>query len=361
LFSVCLLAALVVGPPLFIAAECAWMSPRQRAAAPADPPAVREAKRAVRRYVRDGATTYLTLPEWFIVYNSEEYAATLAAGRPSRFPYFRSIAEYWSYYRQVSHAACKGYPFDAGTHLMLGVIGSSFMIENTLKGIYENTVGRSTEWLASTDTEEDRYAARTAMEYGRFMHMTPWYDFPFGRKLSGLWSQTHALGPHFLRKWERRFALSFEYGAKAIYGWAIRQGTKSVYGNEDEWVYAWADHVPEAAFRDPRVRSVSRLGGDSHILALGRYEIFSGIVPQLVAGGVRFNDIAGNRRILVTAIGDSERALPDDERLHVLFAKPLATSPSRERVVIDAAVDALGDLMKRLAASAATLEHIYDY
>ncbi|PYR63533.1 MAG: hypothetical protein DMF91_03180 [Acidobacteria bacterium] len=355
-----LLVAVVVAPPLFIMIECAWKSPPERAVL-ADPPPVREAKRAIPKCGRVGPATYLTLPEWFIVYNSEEYAATLAAGHPSAFPYFRSIAQYWSYYRQVCHTACSRYPFDSGDHLMLAVIGSSFMIENVLKGVYENTIGRATEWLSSTDTEEDRYAAQTASEYGRFMHTTPWYEFAFGSKLSGVWTQTHAWGSHPLRKWERRFALSLEYGTKAGYGWVIRKSSKSVYGNEDEWVCAWADHVPDAIFGDPRIRTITRLDDGSHILALRRYEAFSGIVPQLVMAGVQFHDIAGNQRILVTALADRERPFPDDEVGHVLFARPVLTSPPRQRVAIDAAVGALGDLLKRLAASGVALEHIYDY
>ena len=45
----------------------------------------------------------------------------------------------------------------------------------------------------------------------------------------------------------------------------------------------------------------------------------------------------------------------------MLFARPVLTSPPRQRVAIDAAVGALGDLLKRLAASGVALEHIYDY
>ena len=113
--------------------------------------------------------------------------------------------------------------------------------------------------------------------------------------------------------------------------------------------------------RDPRVRSVAALGRGSHILALRRYEAFTGIVPQLVAAGVHFNDIAGNRRILVTAIGDPEHTPPDDDKAHVLFAKALMGPSSQQRVAIDAQVGALGDVLKRLASSDAALERIYDY
>ena len=75
-----------------------------------------------------------------------------------------------------------GYPFSTGNHLMLGIIGSSFSIEYALKGLYENTVGRATEWIAGHDTPEDAFARRTAAEYGTFMHTVPWYEFPFASR-----------------------------------------------------------------------------------------------------------------------------------------------------------------------------------
>ena len=54
------------------------------------------------------------------------------------------------------------------------------------------------------------------------MHETPWYEFPFGKAFNGLWSTTEP--EHKLRHWERRLALSGEYGVKAGYagllGWA---------------------------------------------------------------------------------------------------------------------------------------------
>jgi len=220
-----------------------------------DPPSVRKAKSGVTGYAHGGASTYFTLPAWFIVYHAEEYAAAIGAARPSAFPYFSSIAQYWSYYRGVCDQTCSQYKFDFGSHLMLGAIGASFTIENGLKGVYENSVGRATERWSGVNTDEDRFAVQTAVEYGRFLHMKPWYDFPFKTKLFTLWSQTPRWGPHPVRKWERRFALSVEYGVKAAYGWTIRQGAKALYGDEDEWVYAWAERVPDAALRDPRVRA----------------------------------------------------------------------------------------------------------
>jgi len=321
---------------------------------------VRQAKAAIDGYRRPGAATYFTLPEWFIVYETEEYAAFIARARPSAFPYFRAVTQYWTYYRRMCDAACGAFPFDTGNHVMLAVIGTSFSVENVLKGLYENSVGRLTEWLATSDTDEDRFAARTAADYGRFMHTIPWYDFPFGRTLAALWSQTPAWGAHPLRKWERRLSLSIEYGVKAAYGSLIRVATKSSYGDEPEWVYLRAEHVPDRAFDDPRIVRRAALADGSSLLAMKRYEPFTSAIADLERAGVRLHDVAGNRRILVTALTADHAPALDVPGARVLLSSPLLATSGR-RIGIDVPVDTLGELLDRLTRSGARLEHVYDY
>ena len=199
-------------PGVAIATRCA-LAPKSLVQAAAG--AVQAAE-VVPGYSRAGSATYLTLPEWSIVYTTEEYASTLRHARPSAFPYFSGIADFWWYYAQVCGASCSGYSFDAAHHVTLVVIGSGFAVEQALKGVYENSVGRLAEIASGNDTEEDAFAAATAEEYGRFMRTTPWYEFAFGEKFRLLWRETPLWGTHPIRKVERRFALSAEYAAKAI-------------------------------------------------------------------------------------------------------------------------------------------------
>src|SRR5262249_58144350 len=51
---------------------------------------------------------------------------------------------------------------------------TSFTVEYGLKGLYEKTVGRLTEWIAGNEmTDEDHYAALLAREYGTFVRKPP--------------------------------------------------------------------------------------------------------------------------------------------------------------------------------------------
>jgi hypothetical protein len=90
--------------------------------------------------------------------------------------------------RCCSYSVVRGrYPVNLGDHLMLGVIGSRFTLEYALKGMYENTLGRFPEWTARHElTDEDRYAAGVAGDYGQFVADRPFYEFPFFHAFGGL-------------------------------------------------------------------------------------------------------------------------------------------------------------------------------
>ena len=351
--------AVLLGPAAAIIMRCA-LAKKVPAEAVVEPRDVATAKTRIGGYARSGAATFLTLPEWLIVYDAEEYAAFVKRRPPSGFPYFRSVPRYWFYYWHVCDGACGHFPFDGGNHLMLAVIGVSASVENLIKGVYENTIGRASEFFGTTDTEEDRLAASVAADYAQFIHRVPWYDYPFGRAFRRLWSEPRLWGTHPVRKWERRFALSLEYGIKTVYGALIRFGTKSVYGNENEWIHARARNVPQRAFDDPRIKRVATFGDGTHIVEIKRYEPFTSVVGSLVEEGVRFEDIAGNRRILITALGTAATPVFAANEATLLFASRQLTD-NRLRVAIDARVDALGAVFGRLRQAGLRLEHVYDY
>src|SRR5262249_49117718 len=161
--------------------------------------------------------TFLTHPEWYIVYSSEEYAAYMKDRLPTTFPYLESIGQYWANYREAGKLIKGEYSYNFGYHLMLWVIGLSYSTQLALKGLYENTSGRLSGWTAGHQlTDEDRYAYEVAADYGKFIHVVPWYEYQFGPKLAGVWTDVPLWGKHPIRKWERKGFLTLEYGVKAI-------------------------------------------------------------------------------------------------------------------------------------------------
>ncbi|HKH92184.1 MAG TPA: FAD-dependent oxidoreductase, partial [Gemmatimonadaceae bacterium] len=199
------------------------------------PAEARLALDSVKGYGRPEAKEYLTHPEWDLVYGSEAYARWLeAAKRPSGFPYVGSVGTFWRSYAGTYDAAKARYDVDAGTHVMLNVIGVSTAIEYGLKGLYENTIGRLFELnMPEGGTAEDRYAAKVAREYATLISTKGWYEFSFMDALRGLWTDVPLGGPGILRKWERRFALSAEYLVKAAYASLIGAGTAAGYSPDE--------------------------------------------------------------------------------------------------------------------------------
>lgn len=346
-------AAVFAYSALFIGVKCYGSADAPRQVIPSF-------ARDVPGYARSEAFTYLTLPEWFIVYSADEYASFINARRPSGFPYFGSVRQYWSYYGAACAATKRTYPFETGYHVMLGIIGASFTIESSFKALYENTLGRLTESLSSTDTPEDAFARSTAREYGAFMHTIPWYEFPFGAKLRGLWRDTPITGPHLLRKIERRMVLSIEYGVKAGYGFVIGKASGATYGAEDQRIHAHVDQVPAAVFSDSSIRQVKQVGSGDYVATLPRYEAFTRSALGLAKAGGRFVDIAGNDEILITVLARRgiSTTIPDAV---LIASRPVLTDPTMQRLAFSVRVGALREVIGHLERERATVEHLYDY
>ncbi|PYN43466.1 MAG: hypothetical protein DME00_26955, partial [Candidatus Rokuibacteriota bacterium] len=294
------LAAVAV-PARFIGGHCFSVrtQPSERS------PEIVRATGDVSGYLRKGSATFLTLPEWYVVYSAEEYAAFVKSHAPSRFPYFAAIGQYWRYYSAACRATKRVYAFDASTHLILALTGLGFSVDNTIKGSYENTVGVVTEGIGFYHTEEDVFARRTARQYAELLHTVPWYDFPFEGRLEALWRETPLWGLDVIRKWERRFSLSAEYSLKATYAGIIRLGTHPIQQPQDLVIHAWIAEAPDRIFDDDRIRKIKPVDARSSIVTIPRHEAFTPIVIGLVKQGVQFLELAGNDEILLTAMAPS--------------------------------------------------------
>ena len=328
-------------------------------------PEVRDRLAQWKGYVRDGGQTFLTHPEWFIVYSSDEYAAHLKERMPSEFPYVASVGQYWTHYLETNRVAAREFPANWGYQVMLWVIGVSYSAELTLKALYENSVGALSEWTAGNRLgDEDRYACAMAKDYGNFIHVRPWFEYGFAGKLAGLWTDLPAWGPDAIRKWERKLILSFEYGVKALYAWVIGVGSGAVYGAEDDRmqmvVANWGKDTPSP---DKRIAVLEVLEGGHALLAMPRYDVLRDILLGLARNNASFEirEIAGNSDILITGIAPAKWRYGGSQG-QVLYALPLATDASRKRIAMRISnrqlIGALRELQKEALV---VVDHIYDY
>jgi FAD/FMN-containing dehydrogenase len=342
-----------------------YYTPRvQPATAPVDA-GLRARLDTTKGYLRDEGQTFLTHPEWYIVYSSDEYAAWMKSRLPTEFPYLASIGQFWVNYREARALTSHAYPFNGGYHVMLGVIGTSYSAELALKALYENTIGRFSGWTANHElTDEDRFAYAMAEDYGRFIHVYPWYQYPFAAKLRGVWTAVPAWGAHPIRKYERKLFLSLEYGIKAAYGAVIGIGTHAAYGVEDDRMQlvatGWSDSLSSAY---PAVKVQAQLDPQHVLLAAPRYDLFRDLLLRLAAthAPVRITEIAGNDDILITGVASTRWKSPTPAG-QVAFSLPLPSDSTRARVAMRIRVpDLLPTLALLQADGGLAVDHIYDY
>lgn len=253
------LAVFLAAPLVYIGVGCQGASDAgSTATAPVIETETRAKLDALPGYRFPEEKSYLTFPEWYIVYTSQDFAKYIAGSYPSGFSYFRSVGEFWTSYCAVNRLVAPRYDFNPGTHLMIYVIGISHTVEYAIKGLYENTIGRVSEFFAPVPpTAEDLFARKYAFDYGQWLNTVPWYDFPFAERLVEFWNSVPFAGPGPVRKSERRFAISTELGVKAAYGWLIRGGTETVYEPAEPEIYALMRGLPlDTAPIDRRIELV---------------------------------------------------------------------------------------------------------
>jgi len=307
--------------------------------------------------------TFLTFPEWFLVHSPAEYATFVSGHPPSEFPFFGHVGQFWSSYAAVYRATKYDYPFNFGYHVMIMVIGTSTTVEYALRSAYETLVGRVTE-LTQTHgmTEEDKFGARVAQDYVDFIRVQPWYEYDFKDKLVKLWTQTGLWGPDMLRKWERKYALTTEYGAKAFYGWIIKLGTKASYDAPLPVTAVLLDRLPEGVEAGlPELKVLRRLPDGTVLITVPRYEAFKQYSAALARAGAGFREIAGNRSVILVSLLVPAAWQPDPEGPNVLFTQPIITQPGRKRVALVVPVSLLAVTLKAVPEDSDQLEHVYDY
>ncbi len=300
------------------------------------------------------------MPEWYIVFSSEEWRDHLASARPSSFPFFSSISQFRGLYFDVIGSTKGKYPFNWNYHIMNAVIGVSFTGEYIAKGLYEKTFGAFWEWFGGkSETAEDKFNRRWSTDYVDFIYLKPWYEFSFTKQLGELWRLPAEAGASWFRRWERRFFLSGEFLAKALWGWVIGVAAGSTFGAEDETMWVWLKAPADERWKKTEgVLQIESLGGEHYLVKTPRYAPFTKLVPALAAAKVRFVEIAGNRNLAATFVLPSGVELAAGE---LVSRWPVLTRTGFVREARLLEVGRLAEVMAGLSAIGVKLDHIFDY
>ncbi len=325
---------------------------------------------APEEHQRGEDQTYLTYPEWFLVFSPAEYARFLAREPASEFPYFGHVGQFWDAYGAMTGAMEDRYPFNFGYHVMVMVIGTSTTVEYALKAGYEAVFGRwfegaeGAKGAKGAETPEDEFAAYIAQDYVDFILQTPWYEYDFFGALNTLWTEVPLTGPSLARKWERRYALTTEYLVKGGYAILIKAGTQAGYEAPIPLTTVLLDHLPSllAEPGEPplEVELLKRMDDGRVLVTLPRYDAFKDNASALARAGAEFEEIAGNRGVIITSVV-SEDSLNLAVPHVVLLEQEILTESPRRRYVVQTQVADLAGLLRSVHSQGVMLEHVYDF
>lgn len=319
-----------------------------------DDASIRELLAKRSTWSRPPDQTFLTLPEWSVVYSADELGVFLETHEPSEFPWFAAVGQFWTNYRAVWAVCRDRYEFNTGYHAMIAVVGASYSVEFLGKGLYENTLGRLFEGGPRTP-EEDHFAAVTR-DYGRFTHHTPWYAFPFAERRAELATLPDDESWRSTERW----AVSFvEFTAKSWWAGAIQWATGTAYAPEAETLEAWvrADSAELADIDGLEV--VEDLGSGSLLIRLPRYEPFTAAALDLADRGVELVEVAGGTTIVVQVVVPTATDL--DFWGDTLVRWDVLSLPGSERVALEIPIRRLDEALPALQRDGAVIEHLYDF
>ena len=344
--SVVLLLLKVLGPIVWIETRCT-----------ADPVAQNyQPLIAESVFQREEARTYLTYPEWHIVYAYQEMGKLLETGDEHEFNYWQSIRGFWTSLCQLNQESDR-HGGSADMKSTVYTIGASFTLEMSIKALFEETLGRLTAWWRGEQkTPQDHVSAQMMKDYASFLHQVPWYQYDFAVWVDQLWS---APVTDFIRSWERRLTLGTEWMAKIGYASLIGQAVESV-GHDELTMRSVVSGL--SAEQLATLDGVTVIGplGRGHQIESPRYQAFSNLVGQILDAGGSFDEIAGNDDILITATGPATTSLAANEAWKVI-AQVRRQGFGDQRSLINAKVTQLAQLFGQLEAAGFAVEHLHDY
>ena len=309
-------------------------------------------------FQRAEANSYLTYPEWHIVYAYEGLAKTLETTDEYGFDYSKSIAGFWSSFCALNKQANRHGGGDFNTRATIHVIGVSYTLEMALKAAYEETIGRIFAVLRGPEkTPQDLYAARMAADYAQFLQQVPWYKYDFETAKAELWAEPVT---SFARGWERRLALGTEFSAKTAYAGVIASAVEAA-GVAQLRIRSVVTGLDAATLGTLEGVDVVETTADGVVIETPRYRAFTHILEEIVARGGSVAEIAGNDDIMLSAVGWDDPDLQQLEHGSILTRIPRDGYDGAARWMIAIKVSDIGPALEELKADGLELEHIYDY
>ncbi len=328
------------------------------------PGEVRIALDSVPGYNRVSLASVVATPEWDLVWSSDALRDWLAAGgAPSGFAWMQSVGTFWRSYHAAWREARRVGDVPSGFHTMLMVIGTSTTVEYALTGLYENTVGRLTEWIGGHATAADAVYADESRAYSALIHTAGWYRFDFLPYVRKVWRAPFGSGGAIVRSVERKLFLSLLWSVKAAYAQLLTWGLGEEHDTLHRDLVVVGRDTTRTLTSDAVVHPLGFRGYER--IEVPRYAAYEALLGRLADDpSVRLLEINGSPTAVVTLRVPSGFTAPAGARI---IAQQLAVpdapdAPPRQRVVLTLPVeDLLSALSEWKATAGVSMDHIFDY
>lgn len=278
--------------------------------------------------------TYLTYPEWFLVFSPEEYANYLKYEKSYQFPFLTHIYQFWKSYFKIYKEVRKTYKFNTEYHIMIMTIGISTSIEYLVKSLYGNTIYRFIDFISSNRIEEEDLAYKINTDYVISIKDEPWYKFDFYSYLKPLWS----IKIKSIKSIERKISISIELLIKHVYAKAIQKAS-------------------EKSFEKPSMNTfvLVEKNNEKDLLKLTRYQKFTEEAIELVNNNNKILEIAGNKNfIMISLVVKSTNNNFDN----IIYQDKISTNKNIKRILVKVNIDNLNEFIK---INKKDIEHIFDF
>lgn len=320
-----------------------------------------QVKISLNDYIKGEEQTILTVPEWYLVFNPNEYSKFLnEKNNPSDFPFLESINEYWRLYDRSLKLVSKAYPYNSEYVTMLQIIGVSITIEYLLKWIYESTIGRLFSLLANDNiSSQEEKIIEAHIAYGSFIYHTAWYEFKFFDWIKQVWSTSNNEDSSFIRRWERLLFFTLEFSFKAIYAQILEWGASLAYEEPSTKIYG----TLYAPVNIKESKNLKVLGSDEayKLVEITRWGAFTNEILKISDDStLHFTDISGNDEIAVSILVDSKFVV-ENNCAELLYESKVVTNNSKIRQVYLVDVKELLKFIREVKLKGCEVEHVYDY
>lgn len=313
--------------------------------------------------------TFLTFPEWFLVFAPQWQADFLNKNTNSNYPYLADTAGIWQSYKIVYDKIKNKYEFNWGYNLMIMVISTSSSIEYDLKSLYESTLWSIFD-TEINKTYEDKFYAKFANDYVNFIYNIPWYEFDFLSELKEFnWNNTF-FWDNIFRKTERKIVINIELYTKYLYSKLIKLWTQWVYDPALPNTVVLIDKninnlVSENNIDLDKIKLIKTINTKNkkyYLVSIPRYDKFKDYSSFLAKNDINFIEIAWNNwDILISVLIPKTLKKLNINNIDELFEQKIITNNNKKRIVFTTKVWDIKEVLNQIDDEKIILEHVFDY